>query len=691
MSRVAIISGDGLALALRLPERGMPEILAFGPDAGGVGPVASRSGRVNGMDDPPPSATLAPTTGMGAFQWPAIAGHRDGGDFVIEFADWKVEGHGADVTLRAEDRVSRLQLILSISVAAAALKMRTTLSNCGENAFTLDRCMAGTMLFPEGLADLTYFAGSWGREFQTRREPLSARLWMSENRRGRTSHDRSPSLLLSGATETLAAHLGWSGNHVLAVETLDDGRRLVHAGELFEAGEIRLAPGESYESPAAYFAPSSAALRARLQSEMTWPGGAAKPRPVTLNTWEGNYFKHDLTALKAQAEAAAALGVERFVLDDGWFGNRDDDHRALGDWTVDARKYPDGLQPLADHVHSLGMEFGLWFEPEMINPDSALYRAHPDWAMHAPGRERPLSRHQLGLDLTRSDVSDHIFAGLHRILSEIKIDCIKWDMNRDLAPASGADGRALAARQTRAVYALIDRIRAAHPHLEIESCASGGGRADYGVLSRTHRFWASDCTDALERLEIQRGAREFFPPSILGAHVSASPNHQTHRRLSLDFRAAVALAYHFGVEMDPLALDATERAALAGWIALHKRLRPLLHGDGAFHLTPYDGRYVWGAAEANRIVVIVAQGPQMIHEQAPPLRLPRAYVAPGSWRVVACTPSAPSFVRHTAAQMSLLTGAVAFSSATLSAAGLNLPMLRPESAMVLELHRQGNG
>ena len=264
-------------------------------------------------------------------------------------------------------------------------------------------------------------------------------------------------------------------------------------------------------------------------------------------------------------------------------------------------------------------------------------------------------------------------------------------MNRDIAPATNAAGRALTSRQTRAFYALVDRVRAAHPHLEIESCASGGGRADYAVLGRTHRFWASDCTDALERLEIQRGAREFFPPEIIGAHVSASPNHQTHRRLSLDFRALVALAYHLGVEMDPRTLDESERAKLAGWIALHKRLRPLLHGDGAFHLEPHDGRYVWGAADAATIIAIIAQGPAMRAEQAPPLRLPRELVAAGQWRIAACAPAELELIRHTPEQAALLAGKLDFSSGALTASGINLPMLFPESGMVLKFQRVGKG
>lgn len=684
---------DGtLALALALPDDGMPEIIAFGPDAAGAARVTARAARDSGMDVDVPSATLLPVEGMGGFGWPALAGHREGRSSVLAFSGWCFEGGVAAGRLTGRDDVARLSLAVDLSLAEGALALRTILTNEGEDIFTLDRCMAGSVLVPEGPAELTSFTGMWGREFQLRRETLTARLWMQENRRGRTSHDRFPGLVLATPSATLAAHLGWSGNHVVAVETLDDGRRLVHLGELFASGEMRLGPGESYSSPVAYFAPDLDGLRRRLRSLLSWPGGEPTPRPVTLNTWEGNYFDHRLPHLMEQASAAAALGIERFVLDDGWFGRRDSDASSLGDWIVDTRKYPDGLAPLADHVHGLGLSFGLWVEPEMVSPDSELYRAHPDWVLGCEGRERLLSRRQLVLDLTRPEAAEHVFRALDAVLRSTRIDCLKWDMNRDLSPGTDARGRGRVGAQTRAVYALMDRVRAAHPHLEIESCASGGGRADYGVLARTHRFWASDCTDPLARLEIQRGARQFFPAEIIGAHVSASPNHQTHRTASLDFRALVALAYHFGVELDPLSLDDAERERLRAWIGLYKRFRPILHGAGQFHLDPVDGRFVWGAAEPGRILVFVAQGPQMIGEQPPPLRLPRSLVEAGAWRIDLCFPQAPEFIRIVEGQRRLLNGEVSVSAETLVGAGLPLPMLRPQSGCLVAFSRmEGEG
>lgn len=698
MSRIVRIGNERIALHLVLPEYGMPEILAFGPMpvSEAYAPMARRAPRVNGMDIVAPSAVLLPAGGMGLFGWPAIAGHRDGRDFIAGFSAWSVSQDGAKTILSARDDVAKLGLDIAVEAfEQGVLSMRSALTNSGDGVYTLDRLMAASMTVDAGPARLTRFSGMWGREFHAVETDIPGGLSLQESRRGRTSHDRFPGLLIAAGGTWTGLHLGWSGNHLLAIDTLDDGRRLVHAGELFEPGEIRLDAGERYESPKAYLGAAASAddLASRFRSFVSdslirWP--SVRPRPVTLNTWEGNYFDHRLDALKAQADAAAAIGIERFVLDDGWFGRRDDDSSSLGDWFVDKRKYPDGLTPLIDHVRALGMEFGLWFEPEMVNPESDLYRAHPNWILQVQGRPLLLSRRQLVLDLTRPEVADYLFDSVSGVLAGNAIAYVKWDMNRDITHPGGREGRAATSRQTRAVYALMDRLCAAHPRVEFESCASGGGRADYGVLERTVRLWTSDGTDALERLEIQRGASLFFPPEILGAHVSASPNHQTGRRHSLSFRAAVALAYHFGVELDPRTLADTERSELGAWIALHKRLRPLLHGGGRpFHAEPLDGRYAWGVTSEDRIVLVVAQAGHMMTEQPPPLKLAAIGAGDGDWRVAAIHPAAPAFIRTGEGQESLLGGEFRFSLASLRHIGLPLPMLRPESAVVVEIERVG--
>ncbi len=691
MSEIVIIDSGQLALSLRLPELGMPEILSFGAEPVEGDPLfeIERSSRVNGMDIAVPSNVLLPTGGMGFFGWPAIAGHRGGRDFVAQFGGWTVLRNGNQTVLKAVDSVARLGIAITLTAHDSGLiSMATELSNLGEADYRLDRCMAATFLAPAGDVQVMSFTGIWGREFQTRRELLGNGTWIQESRRGRTSHDRFPMLFIESETQIFGVTLGFSGNHQMVIDRTDDGQRLVHLGELFEPGEIVLKPGESYRSPIAYAGADSQDFHAFVRDELIqWPGGKMSPRPVTLNTWEGNYFDHQMDSLKAQATAAAELGIERFVLDDGWFGKRDNDTTSLGDWDIDARKYPDGLKPLVNHVTGLGMQFGIWFEPEMVNPVSELYKAHPDWALTIEGRPILESRTQLVLDLTRPEVSDYLFGKIDAVLSNHAVSYIKWDMNRDLTHAAGRDGKAKTSAQTRAVYALMDRIRAAHPNVEIESCASGGGRIDYGALKRTHRVWTSDCTDALERLEIQRGASVFVPPEILGSHISASPNHQTGRRHTLAFRALVAIAYHLGVELNPLELTDEERDELKVYIETYKRLRGLFHAPGAsFRMEPLDGRYVWGAASAEKIVVIVAQGPQMVGEQPAPLRLPEQITQfGGQWRIKTVLPAEPQFIRISEGQKALLSGAVTFALSSAGLSGLPLPMLTPESALLLEL------
>jgi alpha-galactosidase len=691
MSEIITIDSGQLALSLRLPELGMPEILSFGAEPVSADPLfeIERSSRVNGMDVAVPSAVLLPTGGMGFFGWPAIAGHRGGRDFVAQFGGWTVDRDGNRTVLTGNDAVAQLSLAITLTAHASGLiSMATVLTNTGHGDYQLDRCMAATFLAPAGDLQVMSFTGIWGREFQTRRELLGNGTWIQESRRGRTSHDRFPMLFIESETQIFGVTLGFSGNHQMVIDRTDDGQRLVHLGELFEPGEIILAPGESYESPTAYAGADTEDFHAFVREELTtWPGGSMSPRPVTLNTWEGNYFDHQMDSLKAQASAAAELGIERFVLDDGWFGKRDNDTTSLGDWDIDARKYPDGLKPLVDHVTGLGMQFGIWFEPEMVNPVSELYKAHPDWALTIEGRPILESRTQLVLDLTRPEVSDYLFGKIDAVLSNHAVSYIKWDMNRDLTHAAGRDGKAKTAAQTRAVYALMDRIRAAHPNVEIESCASGGGRIDFGALKRTHRVWTSDCTDALERLEIQRGASVFVPPEILGSHISASPNHQTGRRHTLAFRALVAIAYHLGVELNPLELTDEERAELKVYIETYKRLRDLFHAPGAsFRMEPIDGRYVWGAASVEKIVLVVAQGPQMVGEQPAPLRLPEQVTRfGGHWRIKTVLPTEPQFIRISEGQKALLSGAVTFALSSAGLAGLPLPMLTPESALLLEL------
>ncbi len=543
------------------------------------------------------------------------------------------------------------------------------------------------------------FHGRWLQEFQTHRISVSHGGYLQESRRGR-HHEYFPAMVAGTAHfgecrgEVWGAHLAWSGDHRIRIDTKSDGRRFLQAEALYQAGEIQLPPGEGHATPWLYASYGGEGLnamsdafhrfvRARL---LRFPLEAE--RPVQLNIWEGVYFDHDPDYIMRMASEARTLGVERFIIDDGWFRHRDDDHAGLGDWYVDERKYPQGLGPVIDHVRGLGMQFGLWFEPEMVNPDSDLFRAHPDWMLGLSGYDQPTGRHQYVLDLCNPAVFDYLLARLDAILGEHPIDYVKWDMNRDLLQPSH-DGRASSQAQTERVYALFDELRKRHPATEFESCASGGGRIDYGVLRYVQRFWTSDSNDALERQRIQRGMSYFFPPEVMGAHIGADRCHSSRRRHDVEFRGLTALFGHMGVELDPLAASLEEREGFARYIALHKRLRGLLHGGRSVRLETADAERLQAQAviDDQRAVVMVAQlaTPSWAMNEA--LRIP--YLDPRKrYRVsVLDRPNAARDGSHTMRRQVPWMAGDGFeaSGAWLAEAGLRLPQMDPESALLIEL------
>ena len=415
---------------------------------------------------------------------------------------------------------------------------------------------------PQHSDEMIDVSGRWCGEFQLSRTAWAPGVRYRENRTGRTGHEHFPGLIIPcrGATNTFgeayAFHYGWSGGHKMIAEELQDGRRQIQWGhaarmETEAAYEFKTAPLYITYSDNGLNGCAVAFQRHLRDRIVTWPKPNA-PRPVHYNCWEAVYFDHKLPVLKDIADRAAALGAERFVLDDGWFGNRDDDTRSLSDWTVDPRKYPDGLHPLITHVHGLGMTFGIWFEPEMINEDSDIHRAHPDWVLGS--EDQTLGRQQKALNMALPAVRDYLYDRMSTILRDHQIDYIKWDHNRVLPMPDAA--------QTRGSYQLIDRLRAEFPHIEIESCASGGGRIDFGIMQRTQRVWLSDSNDALERLRIQHDAALFLPLAVTGSHVGPRHCHTSGRHHDISFRAWVAAQRHMGFEMDPRELDDTETAVL---------------------------------------------------------------------------------------------------------------------------------
>jgi alpha-galactosidase len=386
------------------------------------------------------------------------------------------------------------------------------------------------------------------------------------------------------------------------------------------------------------------------------------------------------------------VGIERFVLDDGWFGSRRDDHRGLGDWWVSPEVYPNGLAPLIEHVRGLGMEFGIWVEPEMVNPDSDLYRAHPEWALVTDGYDPVLARHQLVLNLAHPDAFAHVLDQLDALLRDHDVAYVKWDMNRNHVQGSGVRGTAGTHEQTLAFYRLLDTLRERHPGVEFESCASGGARIDFEVLRRAERVWTSDCNDALERQTIQWGASMLIPPELMGAHIGPTRSHTTGRMHSLAFRSVTALLGHLGVEWNVLALDDTERSQLADTIALHKRFRALAHsgdvvrfdpvangnGTGANGAQPASHAYGVYARDRSEALVVHAQLTSGISLLSPPVRLPGLDAA-ARYRVEHVPMPGSAWVWPQSG--------IELTGAQLAAHGIQLPRQHPESAVLLHLVR----
>ncbi len=600
------------------------------PDGVEIGPRLGSTRQVPSFSlDAPVALSLFPTFGLGWFGQSALLAHRDGVYFAQGFdscvTDWIEAGKAVRFTL--SDSVSELEVVVSLSLADDVLALSASLTNIGKSALDVQAFAAASLPLPDHAHMIHSFSGRHNAEFAPQSDPLGRAIWRKENRRGLTSHDAFPGALVAAEDVVYGAQLGWSGNHVQSIEWLDDGRYQWQLGEWLAPGEVRLMPGATLMSPEVLATCAddingvAANFHAAIRSRLKWPNGRMKPRPVHLNTWEGYYFDHDLPSLIALADAAAEVGIERFVLDDGWFNARDDDSRALGDWWADARKYPDGLGPLARHVVAKDMEFGLWVEPEMVNPDSELFRAHPEWALQLAGRAHQTARNQLVLDLTRPEVGDYLLEKIGALLKSLPISYLKWDHNRDLVGAGDAAGRPVYRRQVHAAYALFDRFRSAFPDVEIEACAGGGGRIDAGIVRHTHRFWTSDCIDAVSRAGIQPGFLRFMPPELMGSHIGTAPAHSTGRTQSLDFRASVAMQGHFGVEFDLIKLGDAERARLAEWIAFYKASRHLLHAS--VWMGEAGDNLIWHAAgDTDEWLLFIFRMAPMELRHMPPVRLP---------------------------------------------------------------------
>jgi alpha-galactosidase len=640
--------------------------------------------------------SIVPEHGSGFPGRPGMTGHRnDGSAWAPRFVAASVFPRHDGVSIESVDAVAKLRLRTDITRhAGGALCISTTLTNEGADDYWVDD-LTITLALPAHVGELMTFHGRWCREFHPQRRPFDDGSLLAENRRGRTSHE-SPAVLWAGTTgfgeqhgEVWGVHLAWSGNSRVHAARLPDGRAMVQLGELLHPGEVVLASGDSCSTPLVYAVHSTKGLGAAsrqyhgvVRSSLAHPD---RPRPVVLNTWEAVYFNHDFDTLVRLAECAASVGVERFVLDDGWFGGRRDDTGGLGDWWVSPDAHPNGLAPLIERVRALGMEFGIWVEPEMVNPDSDLYRAHPDWALVDPGYGPVLGRHQLVLDLATPAAYTEILGRLDALLGDHDIAFVKWDMNRDHVQASGADGRAGTHAQTLALYRLLDELRLRHPDVEFESCSSGGARIDLAILQRAERVWTSDCNDALERQTIQRHASTLIPLELIGAHVGPPTAHTTGRTQSLPFRAATALFGHFGIEWNLLATSDDELTAVAAWVELYKRHRELLH-HGDFVRVDHDDPHALAhgviAGDRSRALFAYVQLTSARALLPRPLHVPELDPDRTYHVSLVDVPGGSTGRRLTRDPMPIESG-LQLSGRQLAAHGVRLPVVNPESVELL--------
>jgi alpha-galactosidase len=668
--------------------------LPVGEDLAALAAATAR-GRHESQPDVPPRPGLLPESKGGWSGMPAVRllDHAKplAGEAPTDFRVSQWDASEREIWIEWWDETLGIHIDVWWRIRSGdVVRVNCGVSNHGPSDFTLADQPALVLPIPARFTQITSFAGRWSGEMREHKRAIAPDGLARQSRAGKPGFGGGNWLVLNDPQtgEVLGTHLAWSGDYTTRIDCdaqgAGDGRAVLQMAIGGGAQGISLGSGADIAEGEAVFAlaPNRCALgqafheymRAEvLPARENWP-----PRKVHLNSWEALGFNLSQPALMALANDAASLGVERFVLDDGWFAGRRDDSISLGDWFVSPDVLPVGLAPLIAHVHALGMDFGLWVEPEMISPDSDLYRAHPDWCLHHEGRERPTMRGQLVLDMARADVRDYLFARLDRLLRENAIAYLKWDHNRDLFPPK--------AGQTEGFYALLDTLRAAHPQVEIESCSSGGGRVDFGVLSRVHRVWPSDNNDAIERVRIMAAWSQFLPLEVLGSHVGPSPNPITGRRLAMDFRAKVALFGHMGVEADPARMDDRERETLTAHIALYKTWREVLHSGALWRLDhPDSGVFAQMVTQGDKALAIAVQTAFSPVFDPPPVRL--AGWEPQARYCVTLPEPWPRKARHYLANPDQWRKGLTLTGAALMNQGLALPLTHPETAWLIALER----
>lgn len=555
----------------------------------------------------------------------------------------EADGEAETLELELRDPIAGLRVILTYTAFEKfdAITRSVRFINEGKNKVKLLRALSMSVDFDHSRFDLLQLSGAWGRERHVERRALTSGSQLVESRRGASSHQQNPffALLSKEANEDYGEAYGfnlvYSGNFLAQAE-VDQFRttRVVMGINPFDFNWL-LEPGEHFQTPEVVMVYShkgigemSRTYHKLYRTRLCRGNYRDKERPVLINNWEATYFNFTADKIENIARTAKELGIELFVLDDGWFGKRDDDHSSLGDWFVDKKKLPGGLEDLVQRVNNLGLRFGLWFEPEMVSPDSDLFRAHPDWCLHVPNRSYTEGRNQLVLDMSRKDVCEAVITMVSDILACAPISYVKWDMNRHMTEVGSAllapeRQRETAHRYILGVYRVMDEITRRFPDILFESCSGGGGRFDPGILYYMPQTWTSDNTDAVERLKIQYGTSIVYPASSMGSHVSAIPNHQVHRVTPLKMRGDVAISGNFGYELDLTKFTPEEMEIVKAQVALCKEIRHITQfGDMYRILSPFEGNETaWMFVTEDKAEAFVAYFRVMAEPNGPNARI----------------------------------------------------------------------
>lgn len=518
------------------------------------------------------------------------------------------EKEAQTLTIKLRDKTSQALVELSYTVFEhyPVITRSVRMVNDGEQTIQLNKLLSVSLDIDRSDFELIQLPGAWGRERELIRHPIHRGIHRIDSKRGTTSHTYQPFVGLchpqttEQSGEVFGLHFVYSGEFMSNVEVTEYNQTRLQMGLSSQHFNWQLEPGGVFQAPEVVMAYSdkglndfSQSLHTFYQNHLIRGKHQFKERPVLINNWEGTYFDFSEEKILTMADKAVELGVELFVLDDGWFGRRDDDKTSLGDWTVYEEKLPNGLKSLAEKIRAKGLKFGLWFEPEMVSEESKLFRDHPDWVLKASGRDASTGRDQYILDYTRKEVRDNIVSQMKAVLDDVPIDYIKWDFNRNMTEIGSQDSSVrdgeVTHRYMLGLYEVLEELTASYPDILWESCSGGGGRYDPGMLHYMPQTWTSDNTDAVARLDIQTGTSLVLPISSMGAHVSAVPNHQVNRTTSLKMRGDVASAGNLGYELDPTRLTDEEKHIVTEQISFYKENRRLIQYGKFYRLkSPFD-------------------------------------------------------------------------------------------------------